>query len=91
VPLFWLSYRHQDSSFAGAVVIESNALINARMRVALSGADEGLLFLSGHLLDDESAGQMPAELLGRLLNQDDLRKLARRLLRKKPLDRFAGP
>lgn len=41
VPRFWMTYRHRDGSFAGAVVVESNALINARMRV---GADKGLTF-----------------------------------------------
>lgn len=69
--MFWLSYRHQDGSFAGAVVIESNALINARMRVALSGAEWG---------------EMPIELLGRLLDPSDLRKLER-MLRKSGLQR----
>jgi hypothetical protein len=49
--MFWLSYRHPNGSFAGVVMIESNALVNARMRVALSGADKGLAFVSGDILD----------------------------------------
>ena len=45
------------------------------MRIALSDAGEGLLFVSGHVLDDDSADRVPVELLGRLLTHDDLRKL----------------
>jgi hypothetical protein len=87
VALFWLSYRHRDGSFAGAVMIESNALIYARMRVALSGADKGLAFISGDVLDPDSVGEMPSDLLGSLLDQSDLRKLERLLLKKKPPER----
>jgi hypothetical protein len=47
-------------------MIESNAIISARMRVALSGADEGLPFVSGSALDDDGTGQVPVELLGHL-------------------------
>jgi hypothetical protein len=89
VPLFWLSYRYPTGSFAGAVVIESNALINARMRVALSGADKGLLFLSGDMLDDDSTGLVPVEMHGRLLDQSDLRKLESMLLKKELVARSA--
>lgn len=84
MPLFWITYRHRNGSFAGAVVVESNALINARMRVALSGADEGLTFVSGDVLDDDSMRQVPVDLLGRLLDPSDLQKLERMLIKKKP-------
>lgn len=83
VPLFWLSYRHTNGSFAGVVMIESNALVNARMRAALSGVDEGLLFVSGHVLDSDNTAQVPSNLMGRLLGRADLRKLERILLDKK--------
>ena len=53
------------------------------MRVALFGVDEGLPFVSGSLLDDGSAGQVPAEPLGRSLGPGDLQKLERMLLKKK--------
>lgn len=83
--MFWLSYRHWDGRFAGAVVIESNALIYARMRVALSGVDKGLAFVSGDVLDQDSMRQLPIALLGRLLNPSDLRTLERALVKKKPV------
>jgi hypothetical protein len=50
---------------------------------ALCG-DSGLEFLSGHQLDRESAGQVPANMIGRLLDDGDLRKLHQMLIKKKP-------
>ena len=79
-----MTYRHSDGRAAGVVVIESAGLIHARLKAALAGADRGLEFVSGHKLDEESAGRIPAKMLGRLLDDDDLRKLQRILLRKRP-------
>jgi len=53
-------------------------------KAALAGADRKLDFASGHELDQESASQMPADMMGRLLDGGDLRKLHRMLLKKKP-------
>jgi hypothetical protein len=47
-------------------------------------ADGGLEFASGYPLDQESAGQIPANMIGRFLDVDDLRKLHRMLIKKKP-------
>jgi hypothetical protein len=63
--LFWLTYRHPDA--AGVVVIESHGLLHARLKASLAGADRGLEFASGHQLDLESAGQIPANMIGRFL------------------------
>jgi hypothetical protein len=82
--LFWLTYRHPDGSAAGVVVIESRGLLHARLVASLSGADRGLEFVSGHPLDPESAGQIPTNMIGRLLDDGDLRKLHRMLIGKKP-------
>ena len=68
VPLFWLTYRHPDGRAAGVVVIESHGLLNARLKVALAGADRELEFVSGHKLDQESAKHIPANMIGRLLD-----------------------
>jgi hypothetical protein len=51
---------------------------------SLSGADRGLEFASGQQLDSDSAGQIPANMIGRFLDDDDLRKLHRMLIKKKP-------
>ena len=46
--LYWLCYRHKDQV---SVVIEpASSLIDARMRAALAGLDEGE-FTEGHELD----------------------------------------
>jgi hypothetical protein len=80
--LFWLTYHHPDG--AGVVVIESRALLHARLKASLAGADRGLEFVSGHQLDPISAAQIPANTIGRFLDHGDLRKLQRMLLKKKP-------
>jgi hypothetical protein len=82
--LFWLTYRYPDHRAAGVVVIESYGLLHARLVASLAGADRGLEFASGHQLDPESAGQIPANMIGRFLDDGDLRNLHRMLVKKKP-------
>jgi hypothetical protein len=83
--LFWLTYCHSDGSAAGVVVIESRSgLLHARLKASLAGADRGLEFASGHQIDPESAGQIPANTIGRFLDDCDLRKLQRVLIKKRP-------
>src|SRR6266446_3993230 len=85
VPLFWLNYRHPRGRFAGAVVIESSTLVSARMAAALYGLNDRLEFASGDELDQETALKVPTDMLGRLLDDGELRKLSRLLLGpKKP-------
>jgi hypothetical protein len=91
VPLFWLNYRHPDGRAAGAVVIESGDLLHARLKAALAGADRELEFVSGHQLDQASAGQIPAKMMGWLLDDGDLRKLLRAITPKKPPAPSARP
>jgi hypothetical protein len=47
-------------------------------------APNELEFVSGHQLDQESAAQIPASMMGRLLDDGDLRKLQGMLVKKKP-------
>jgi hypothetical protein len=82
--LFWLTYRRSDGSAAGVVVIESAGLLHARVKASLAGADRGLKFASRQQLDPPSAEQIPANMIGRLLDDGDLRKLQRMLIKKKP-------
>jgi hypothetical protein len=79
-----LNYRHHRGRFAGAVVVESSALVSARMVAAVYGLNDRLQFASGEELDQESAGQIPANMMGRLLDDGDLRKLLRAITPKKP-------
>jgi hypothetical protein len=80
VPLFWLNYRHPRGRFGGAVVIESSALESARMAAAVYGLNDLLEFSSGHEIDQESALKVPTDMLGRLLDDGELRKLSWMLL-----------
>jgi hypothetical protein len=82
--LFWLTYRHSDGRAAGVVVVESHGLLHARLKASLSGADRELEFASGHQLDPLSAEQIPANMVGRFLDDGDLRKLHRMPIKKKP-------
>jgi hypothetical protein len=58
-------------------VLEATALIIARMQATVFGLDEGLYFANGHQLDPQRGRQIPAGLIGRLLNDVDLRRLQR--------------
>jgi hypothetical protein len=73
-----------EDGAAGVVVIESHGLLHARLKASLAGADRGLEYASAHQLDPESAGQIPANMIGRLLDDGDLRKLQRMHIKKKP-------
>jgi hypothetical protein len=75
-----LNYRHPRGRFAGAVVIESSTLISARMAAAVYGLNDRLEFESGQELDQESALKVPTDMLGRLLDDRELRKLSRMFL-----------
>jgi hypothetical protein len=84
VPLFWLIYRYPDDRAAGVVVIESHGPHHARLRLRWRVLIEGLSSTSGHQLDPESAGQIPANMVGRFLDDGDLQKLHQMLIKKKP-------
>jgi hypothetical protein len=82
--VFWLTYRDPDGRAVGVVVIESHGLLHARLKASLAGADRRLEFASGHQLDPESAGQIPVNMIGRFLDDGDLLKLHRMVIKKKP-------
>jgi hypothetical protein len=83
--LFWLTYRHSDGRAAGVVVIESRSgILHARLKASLAGADRGVEFASGQQLDPVSAEQIPENMIGRFLDDGDLRELNQMLIKKKP-------
>jgi hypothetical protein len=59
------------------VVIESRGL------ASLAGADRGFEFASGHQLYPLSAELIPATMIGRFLDDGDLRKLRQMLIKKR--------
>jgi hypothetical protein len=82
VPLYWLNYRHPDGRFAGVVVAESYTHIHASMKAAVSGADRGLDFAGVHEI--ESGRQIPVTMIGRLLDNGDVRRLREAIMLRKP-------
>jgi hypothetical protein len=81
VSLFWLTYRHPDGRAARAVVVESHGLLQARLKAALAGAFNSC---QGTSSTRTARGGSSANMIGRLLDDGDLRKLHRMLLKKKP-------
>jgi hypothetical protein len=82
VPLFWLNYCDHNGQAAGVVVMEAEALIAARMKAAVSGLDPGFE-CTGYQLDDASARQIPAGMIGGLLDDTDLHRLQEAITPKK--------
>ncbi len=71
--------------FAGVVVVESYTHLHASMKAEVSGADRGLNFAGSHELDAKSERQVPADLIGRLLDDGDIRKLQQAIMPKEPV------
>ena len=65
-------------------MIETSALISARMTADVYGLNDRLVFASGFELDAESARQVPESMIGRLLDEGDLHRLQHVLMPKKP-------
>jgi hypothetical protein len=82
VPLFYLNYANSDRR--AVVIVEAEALVAARMKAALAGLDRDLEFDSGLELDETSSRQIPNEMIGRLLDDRDRRRLQRSISPKKP-------
>ncbi len=80
--LFWLCYRY-DGRFRGAVAIEAGSLAHARVKAAVLGLDPGCE-CEGHILDAASARLIPKRIIGRLLDEAELRRLRRIVAPKKP-------
>jgi hypothetical protein len=64
-PLWWLTYR-RDGELAGVVIVEGQALIDARMQASLKGLEDGVAFAEGHQL--ASKAMVPAKAIGRMLS-----------------------
>jgi hypothetical protein len=70
MPLYWLSYRHNNQI---SVVVEPGASpIHAGMRAALANLDQGE-FTEGHELDGKWL--VPKEMIGRRLSQEEAKRL----------------
>jgi hypothetical protein len=72
MPLYWLCYHHDNQI---SVVIEpASSLVDARMRAAIAGLDEGE-FTEGHELDRKTEKQVPKAMIGCRLSQEEAKRL----------------
>jgi hypothetical protein len=65
------------------VVVESHGLLHARLKNC-AGADRDVEFVSWRTLDQDGARLILGSMMGRLLDDGDLRKLQRMLIKKPP-------
>jgi hypothetical protein len=77
--VFTSRFRHAGKWFLGEIQIESRGLSTLVSRLRWLR----LIAVSGHQLDRESAGQIPANMIGRFLDDCDLQRLHRMLIKKK--------
>ena len=76
--------NYHNAERRAVVVVEAEALVAARMKAALAGLDAGMDFASGNELDEASSQQIPEHMIGRLLDDGDLRRLQRAIMPRKP-------
>jgi hypothetical protein len=80
---FWLTYN-QGGRLLGVVIVDSADLIQARLKAAVAGADQGAQFCEGHKLDHATAALLPDTAIGRMLSPDEAARLVRKIERQIP-------
>jgi hypothetical protein len=79
--LWWLTYS-RDGKLSGVVIVEGNALIDARISGALEEVDRRAESIQGHRLDARCAAMVPTRAIGRMLSIKEAKKLEDRFERK---------
>ena len=82
VSLFWLCYR-ADQAFVGSMFIEAPSLAQARLAATVAGVDPGF-DCEGFELDPRESAIVSRDLIGRLLDAEELDALQYALTPKKP-------
>ncbi len=79
---FRLTYCKPSGRLVGVVILDSWLdswdIIQAGMRAAVMGIDQGGEFCEGHERDEATAALVPADAIGRLLSRDEAAWLIRR-------------
>jgi hypothetical protein len=75
--MWWLTYSRAGEPI-GVVIIRSASLVDARMRVALDGLDDGVDFGEGHKLEPKRARLVTRQEIGRMLSIEEVNRLLRR-------------
>jgi hypothetical protein len=81
VPLFWLTYGILTAALRAWSSPAAFFTLGSRPRWL---ADRGLEFASGHQLYPLSVELIPANMIGRFLDDGNLRKLRKMLIKKRP-------
>jgi hypothetical protein len=81
---FWLTYCESARRLQAVVIVDSEHIIEVRMRARLSGAGHGAQFCEGREPDSESAALTPPTTVGRMLDRDVAARLIRRVERGIP-------
>jgi hypothetical protein len=78
VPHFWLTYGEPDR-FVGAVIMEAQSILEARMNAAVRRIAAGLPFAEGHQLNAKLIALIPPTKIGRMLSRTETMELIRLL------------
>ena len=66
--MFWLTYCDPSGRLLAVVIQDSGDLIQARLKAAVAGTDQGAQFSEGHELDRAAAKLIPPTAIGRMLD-----------------------
>jgi hypothetical protein len=78
VPHFWLTYGEPDR-FVGAVIMEAQSILEARMNAAVRRIAAGLPFAEGHQFSPKLIALVPPTKIGRMLSRTEAMQLIREL------------
>lgn len=76
---FWFIYIDHSGRLLGCLIMGSPSLPQVRDRALLQGTEIRARYCESYELERESANLIPAEVIGRMLNPEDVRKLIRGL------------
>ncbi len=79
VSRFWLIYVDHSGRLLGILITDSPSFLRVRDLARLGGTEIGARYCEAYKLDRESSNLIPADVIGRMLNPEEVRKLLRGL------------